>query len=75
VIHQGSCEGQRLANVFVLKLGVFAFEFSSIGISSQRLEHSAHRKAKVRMHGSPCSRATLVVVQSNCSTLAPPFLR
>ena len=29
VIHQGSCEGQRLANVFVLKLGVFAFEFSS----------------------------------------------
>jgi hypothetical protein len=41
------CEGQRLASVFVLTLGVFAFEFSSIGIGSQRLEHSAQRKAKV----------------------------
>ena len=47
VIHQGSCEGQSLANVFVLELGVFAFEFRSIGIGSERLEHAAHRKTKV----------------------------
>ena len=77
IIHQGSCEGQCLPNVFVLKLGVFAFEFSSIGIGSQRLEHSAHRKAKVTYARLPiqpgnvgCDSVELFHPSSSLSRLA-----
>ena len=41
----GEC--QHLPNVFVLKLRIFPFEFSTVGVGGERLKHSPYRQAKI----------------------------
>lgn len=60
-------ERQRLSNVFVLKLRIFPFEFSPVGVGGERLKHSPYRQAKITYAWLAIMRATFVVIRSNCS--------
>jgi hypothetical protein len=44
IVKQSSGKSQGLANVFILKLGVFALEFSAVGIGGKGFQDTANGK-------------------------------